>query len=43
MGGAIPGLVVLVSVRMQAEQAKGSKPQSSNLKPVLEIKGNPKG
>ena len=26
MGGAIPGLVVLGSVREQAEQARGSKP-----------------
>ena len=29
MGGAIPGLVVLSSVRKQIEQAKGSKPVSS--------------
>jgi hypothetical protein len=26
MGGAIPGLVVLGSIREQAEQARGSKP-----------------
>jgi hypothetical protein len=29
MGGAIPGLVVLGSIRKQAEQARGSKPVSS--------------
>ena len=28
VGGAIPGLVVLSSVRKQAEQARGSKPVS---------------
>jgi hypothetical protein len=26
VGGAIPGLVVLCSIREQAEQARGSKP-----------------
>jgi hypothetical protein len=31
LGGAIPGLVVLGSVRKQAEQAMGSKPVSSTL------------
>ena len=29
VGGTIPGLVVLDSVREQAEQAKGSKPVSN--------------
>jgi hypothetical protein len=29
VGGAIPGLVVLGSIRKQAEQARGSKPVSS--------------
>ena len=29
MGGAIPGLVVLGSIRKQAEQARGSKPVSN--------------
>jgi hypothetical protein len=29
VGGAIPGLVVLSSIRKQGEQAKGSKPVSS--------------
>ena len=29
VGGAIPGLVVLGSIREQAEQAKGSKPVSN--------------
>ena len=29
VGGAIPGLVVLGSVREQAEQARGSKPVSN--------------
>ena len=29
VGGAIPGLVVLGSIREQAEQARGSKPVSS--------------
>ena len=29
MGGAIPGLVVLGSIRKQAEQARESKPVSS--------------
>jgi hypothetical protein len=29
LGGAIPGLVVLGSIRKQAEQARGSKPVSS--------------
>jgi hypothetical protein len=29
VGGAISGLVVLGSIRMQAEQAKGSKPVSN--------------
>jgi hypothetical protein len=29
VGGAIPGLVVLGSIRKQAEQASGSKPVSS--------------
>jgi hypothetical protein len=29
MGGAIPGLVVLGSIRKQAEQVRGSKPISS--------------
>ena len=28
LGGAIPGLVVLGSIRKQAEQARGSKPVS---------------
>jgi hypothetical protein len=28
-GGAIPGLVVLGSIRKQAEQARGSKPVSN--------------
>jgi hypothetical protein len=28
VGGAIPGLVVLGSIRKQAEQARGSKPVS---------------
>jgi len=28
VGGGIPGLVVLVSIRKQAEQARGSKPVS---------------
>jgi hypothetical protein len=29
VGGAIPGLVVLDSIRKQAEQVRGSKPVSS--------------
>ena len=29
VGGAIPGLVVLGSIRKQTEQAKGSKPVSN--------------
>jgi hypothetical protein len=29
VGGAFPGMVVLVSIREQAEQARGSKPASS--------------
>ena len=29
MGGSIPRLVVLLSIRKQGEQAKGSKPVSS--------------
>ena len=29
MGGAIPGLVVLDSIRKQAEQARGSNPVSN--------------
>jgi hypothetical protein len=29
VGGAIPGLVVLSSIRKQAEQAKGSRPVRS--------------
>jgi hypothetical protein len=29
VGGVIPGLVVLGSIRMQAEQARGSKPISN--------------
>ena len=29
MGGAIPGLVVLGSIREQAEKARGSKPVSN--------------
>jgi hypothetical protein len=29
VGGAIPGLVVLGSIRKQAEQARGSKPVSN--------------
>ena len=29
VGGAIPGLVVLDSIREQAEQARGSKPVSN--------------
>jgi hypothetical protein len=29
VGGAIPGLVVLVSIRKQAEQARQSKPVSN--------------
>jgi len=29
MGGTIPGLVVLDSIRKQAEQARGSKPVSN--------------
>jgi len=29
VGGAVPGLVVLGSIREQAEQARGSKPVSS--------------
>jgi hypothetical protein len=29
VGGAIPGLVVLGSIRKQAEQASGSKPVSN--------------
>jgi hypothetical protein len=29
VGGAIPELVVLVSIRKQAEQYRGSKPESS--------------
>ena len=29
VGGAVPGLIVLVSIRKQAEQARGSKPVSS--------------
>jgi hypothetical protein len=29
VGGAIPGLVVLGSIREQAEQARGSKPVSN--------------
>jgi hypothetical protein len=29
VGGTIPGLVVLGSIRQQAEQARGSKPVSS--------------
>ena len=29
MGGAIPGLVVLCSIRKQAEQARESKPVSN--------------
>ena len=32
VGGAIPGLVVLGSIRKQAEQARGSKP-ASNIPP----------
>ena len=31
VGGAISGLVVLGSIRKQAEQARGSKPVSSTL------------
>jgi hypothetical protein len=31
MGGVIPGLVVLGSIRKQAEQARKSKPVSSNV------------
>jgi hypothetical protein len=31
VGGAIPGLVVLGSIRKQAEQARGIKPVSNNL------------
>jgi hypothetical protein len=31
VGGAIPGLVVLGSIRKQAEQARGSKPVSNIL------------
>jgi hypothetical protein len=34
VGGANPGLVVLGSIRKQAEQAKGSKPVS-NIPPWL--------
>jgi hypothetical protein len=30
VGAAIPGLVVLGSIRKQAEQGRGSKPASSN-------------
>jgi hypothetical protein len=30
LGGAIPGLVVLDSIREQAEQARGSKPVKNN-------------
>jgi len=30
VGGAIPGLVVLSSIREQAEQARGSKPVSNS-------------
>jgi hypothetical protein len=30
VGGTIPGLVVLGSIRKQAEQARGSKPVSSS-------------
>jgi hypothetical protein len=29
VGGAIPGLVILGSIRKQAEQARGSKPVSN--------------
>jgi hypothetical protein len=31
VGGAIPGLVVLGSIRKQAKQSQGSKPVCSNL------------
>jgi len=31
VGGAIPGLVVLGSLRKQAEQARGSKPVNNTL------------
>ena len=31
MGGAIPGLVVLDSIRKQAKQARGSEPGSDTL------------
>jgi len=31
MGGAVPGLVVVGSIRKQAEQARGSKPVSNIL------------
>jgi hypothetical protein len=34
VGGAIPGLVVLCSIRKQAKQARGSKP-ASNIPPWL--------
>ena len=34
MGGAISGLVVLGSIRKQAEQARGSKPVK-NIPPLL--------
>jgi hypothetical protein len=34
VGGAIPGLVVLGSIRKQAEQARGSKPVK-NIRPWL--------
>jgi hypothetical protein len=38
VGGAIPGLVVLVSIRKQAEQARGSRPVSSILPwPLYEL------
>ena len=41
MGGAIPGLVVLSSIREQAEQARGSKPlRRGNRRHICQLKGS---
>jgi hypothetical protein len=37
MGGAIPGLVVLGSLRKQAEQAMGNRPVSSTPCPLYQL------
>jgi hypothetical protein len=39
VGGAIPGLVVLGSIRKQAEQARGSKPATDHLSKVWGVPG----